>query len=201
MEKGVIRQFVAMPLGDGYTVEEQLAGVGEHGGVQLIVYPMKADRFEGIRRQRRFVASCDLDASMSPPRDSLDMGLAPGGRMKQEIYDDPYRLDTWDQRHSIRCFVTIANSRVWKTVTSENPPSTSPTAADYSKAGLPWFDYYDADAQVLAGSPALARAKSVLNLGIGKGATPLPENEPAKVQRLVHVKPPPRTQVREMPLS
>ena len=42
-----------------------------------------------------------------------DMGLAPGGRMKQEIYDDPYGLDAWDQRHYSRCFVTIANSIAW----------------------------------------------------------------------------------------
>jgi hypothetical protein len=99
------------------------------------------------------------------------------------------------------CFVTIANSWVWKTVTGENPPATPPTAADYSKAGLPWFDYYDADAQVLSGSAALAGVKSVLDLGIGKGTTPLPENESAEVRRLVHVKQSPRTQVREMPLS
>ena len=42
-----------------------------------------------------------------------DMGLAPGGRIKQEIYDDPYGLDAWDQRHYSRCFVTIANSVAW----------------------------------------------------------------------------------------
>ena len=32
VEKGVIRQFVAMPLGAGYTAEEQLTGEAEHGG-------------------------------------------------------------------------------------------------------------------------------------------------------------------------
>jgi hypothetical protein len=86
-------------------------------------------------------------------------------------------------------------------VTGENPPATPPTAADYSKAGLPWFDYYNADAHVLSGSAALANSKSVLDLGIGKGTTPLPENESAEVQSLVNVKPSPRMQVREMPLS
>ena len=34
-------RHTAMPLGDGYTVEEQLTGEAEHGGIQLIVYPMK----------------------------------------------------------------------------------------------------------------------------------------------------------------
>ena len=44
VEKGVIRQFVAMPLGQGYSVEEQLSGKPEWGGVQILVYPMKAEK-------------------------------------------------------------------------------------------------------------------------------------------------------------
>ena len=32
VEKGIIRQFVAMPLGEGYSVEEQLTGEAEFGG-------------------------------------------------------------------------------------------------------------------------------------------------------------------------
>lgn len=31
VERGVIRQFVAMPLGEGYTAEEQLTGGGSTG--------------------------------------------------------------------------------------------------------------------------------------------------------------------------
>lgn len=46
VERGVIRQFVAMPLGQGYSVEEQLTGEAEWGGVQILVYPMKTDRYE-----------------------------------------------------------------------------------------------------------------------------------------------------------
>ena len=69
--------------------------------------------------------------------------------MKQEIYEDPYGLDAWDQRYSSRCFVTIANSLVWTTITGERPPTTPPTAADYTRASLPWFDYYGSDAKAL----------------------------------------------------
>ena len=35
----------------------------------------------------------------------LEMGLAPGGEMRQEIYEDPYVFDVWDLRKSQRCFV------------------------------------------------------------------------------------------------
>ena len=50
VEKGVIRQFVAMPLGAGYTVEEQLTGAAEHGGLQIIAFPMKRERYEQMQR-------------------------------------------------------------------------------------------------------------------------------------------------------
>ena len=48
VEKGIIRQFVAMPLGEGYTVEEQLSGTAVHGGLQLVAYPMKAAYYEAL---------------------------------------------------------------------------------------------------------------------------------------------------------
>lgn len=38
----IIRQFVAMPLGQGYTVEGQVTGKEEFGGLQLLVMPAKS---------------------------------------------------------------------------------------------------------------------------------------------------------------
>lgn len=43
VEKGIIRQFVAMPLGEGYTVEEQINGKAEFGGLQIEVFPMRTE--------------------------------------------------------------------------------------------------------------------------------------------------------------
>jgi hypothetical protein len=181
VEKGVIRQFVAMPLGDGYSVEEQLTGEAEWGGFQIIVYPMKADRYEEHGLSRHLFA--ESISCFSP-----DMGLAPGGRMKQEVYDDPYGLDAWDQRHSSRCFVTIANSITWRAITGERPPVQPPTAADYAEAGLPWFDYYDADAKALEGSGKLAKAKSVAEMAASKGEEALPENASVEIERIVRLR-------------
>ncbi len=50
VEKGVIRQFVAMPLGEGYSVEEQLTGEAEWGGLQISVVPLKAKVWQERRR-------------------------------------------------------------------------------------------------------------------------------------------------------
>ena len=46
-------------------------------------------------------------------------------------------------------------------LTGAAPPHVPPTAAEYTAAGLPWFDYYDADRKALEGAPRLARLDSV----------------------------------------
>ena len=50
------------------------------------------------------------------------MGLAPGGSIKQDIYEDEYSLEDWDLRNSHRCFVTLANATQWMDLTGEAPP-------------------------------------------------------------------------------
>jgi hypothetical protein len=178
VEKGIVRQFVAMPFGDGYSVEEQLTGEAQWGGIQILAYPMKADRYEALDMSRGISKYCESQAL------SL-MGLAPGGRMKQEVYDDPYGLDAWDQRHASRCFVTIANSVTWRAITGGHSPAEPLTAADYTDAGLPWFDYYDADAKVLSGSGRLVKAKSVAEMTTSTGKRPLSDNASVEVERIM----------------
>jgi hypothetical protein len=160
VEKGIIRQFVAAPLGEGHTAEEQITGDAVHGGIQIVAYPMKAERYAALRRPSEVsVRLCDALAGSYL---GAGMGLAAGGRMEQEIYDDEHGLDAWDQRHMSRCFVTIANAAVWEAITGEKPPGQPPTASQYSSAGLPWFDYYDSKREAIAGSKTLASLKSYL---------------------------------------
>ena len=182
--KGVIRQFVAMPLGAGYTVEEQLTGAAEHGGLQIIAFPMKRERYEQMQQQRETVAYDLAPAAAAAPAPLKQMGLAPGGRMKQEIYDDPYGLDAWDQRHARRCFVSIVNSSQWRAITGERTPTKPPTAARYTKAGLPWFDYYS-ELEPVDATDTLQGVSSVAAIGAHKGETPLPENETVAVGNVI----------------
>ncbi len=112
VQKGMIRQFVAMPLGEGYTAEEQITGKAEHGGLQIIVYPMKAELWEKLlaERERERIGLHKMkmrleDTFSSEPRAQVEeMGLAPGGLMRQEIYEDDYGLDAWDTSAASRCF-------------------------------------------------------------------------------------------------
>ena len=186
--RGIIRQFIAMPLGEGYTAEEQLTGTGEYGGLQLRVYPMKREVFlrrfgtrrRTLREKRVFasVACCPMPA----------MGLAPGGRMRQELYDDPYGLADWDLRQPSRCFVHLANALTWQAITGEQPPTRPWTAQEYTHAGLPWFDYYAADQKALEGAASLGGLKSLAGLSLEKGKA-LPDNDPVAPKHVIGLGP------------
>jgi len=167
---GFVRQFVAMPLGMGYTVEGQVSGKEEFGGVQIVVYAPKRGLFPARRPMRRGLWSID-DGLFCLCEDSggYDMGLGAGGRMRQKIYPDPYGIDTWDRDSANRLFVHIANSLVWREITGEEPPQTPVSARSYSESGLPWFELYDELAGDVAASTTLAGVKSVKQVDEGKG--------------------------------
>jgi hypothetical protein len=116
------------------------------------------------------------------------MGIAPGGRMKQEIYKDPYKPEDWDLDHRSRCFVHVANSIAWKTITGEAPPTTPLTAELYNMYGFPWFDYYDADLKALEGAETLQALKSIAQLSAEKGENVLPENASFETTNIITVK-------------
>ena len=183
VEKGIIRQFVAMPLGEGYTVEEQLTGAAVHGGLQFVAYPMKAARYEALMAEQArldHVIRCSAAFVAGAP-----MGLAPGGRMKQDIYDDSHGLDAWDLRHGSRCFVSLVNTAQWMTITGERPPTEPPTAQAYAASGLPWFDYYGGDSQAVAGSEKLRKLATVAEHAKAAGKAPLPDNDTIGIPHVV----------------
>jgi hypothetical protein len=193
VEKGFIRQFIAMPLGSGYSAEEQITGEPDHGGIQIVIYPMKRKVFEKRFPKRKLAKlkdeRFDMDFSIQPTAlmESYDMGLAPGGRMRQEIYEDPFDLNDWDMENKSRCFVHIANSLIWRAITGEMPPTVPFTAKEYAQYNLPWFDYYSDNSTAIKGSKKLDGLKSVVEIGKKKGDVPLPENEsvtPAHIVKL-----------------
>jgi hypothetical protein len=153
--KGRIRQFVAEPLGEGRTVEERLTGEARVGGLQIVVTPMKAEVWDRMERDRPVFGFHGVDACMSPLADSLEMGLGAGGSMLQEIYEDPYDADVWDERHTQSCFVRIVQAQRWRDVTGHPVPHPPISKERYSAAGIPWFGYFDADLEVLNGGTRL----------------------------------------------
>lgn len=169
--KGTIRQFVAMPLGQGYTVEGQVTGEERFGGIQLQSFAPKPGRirtrFEDVDRCAP-AAPC---AAVSRSRSSA-MGLAAGGRMKQKIYPDPHGLDVWDPYARARVYVHIVNSELWREITGEAAPPTPVSAKSYTSSGLPWFELYDEHAATVDPTDVLAGVKSIKELDQQPMATP-----------------------------
>ncbi|MEM8719637.1 MAG: hypothetical protein AAGE84_10050 [Cyanobacteria bacterium P01_G01_bin.39] len=186
--KGYIKQFVAMPLGMGYTVEGQITGKEEFGGIQIIVCEPKLGKFP---EQSYYESDCEIGicesfsmpmaASAAPIRSaskrnrrrsrSAEMGIAAGGKMKQKIYPDPHGVDTWDENDYGRVYVHIVNSMMYREITGLEPPATPVTAKTYAKHNLPWFDVYDEAMSDIAPSPELSQVKSIKEMDAEKGFT------------------------------
>ncbi len=194
--EGTIRQFIAMPLGMGYTVEGQVTGKEEHGGLQIIVYEPRPGRFPDeppppppqlVPRARMSMAS-HFDAmpaappsAAAPGRAGREMGLGAGGTMTQKIYPDPHGIEVWDTGNTGRVFVHIVNSMMWREITGEEPPSTPVTASSYTQAGYPWYKLYDEDKGDVAPSQVLSQIKSVAQLDTQHGFVGIEDNESVAV--------------------
>jgi hypothetical protein len=206
VEKGIIRQFVAMPLGAGYSVEEQITGKADFGGIQIQVHPMKAEiyfRDEVLPKLPKTLADILPDLLPKPkfefptvyccPAPGIcaesGMGLGAGGRMKQEIYQDERDSEVWDTEQTSRCFVHLCNSLVWREITGTNPPQPPVTAKEYERCGLPWFDFYRDDVPALNGSDILAKVKTVVTVSQSKGDGTVLGNDSVETPSLVHCGP------------
>lgn len=179
--KGQVRQFVAMPLGQGYTVEEQRTGEAEWGGIQLQAFPLRKEMMRAAPRHFELMEGEPCFCEGAP------MGLAPGGRITQEIYEDERPLSHWDQRFGSRVFVHLLNSLDWARITGEAAPSTPITLEAYREAGIPWFDHYREDLSAVPGGSGLKGIKSLGQMGVvdDHGPGPIIHTGPGKRPREV----------------
>lgn len=134
--KGTVRQFVAVPLGLGATVEGQVTGEEVWGGVQLQSFPLSEARLaewrEAQRRMRTARPSMGYGAAMpmamaapaapaGAPRAAAAMGLGVGGSMRQEVYRDDRPLSDWADTPAGRVFVHLVTPPEWRRITGEAP--------------------------------------------------------------------------------
>ncbi len=196
---GVIRQFIAARLGQDYTAEEQLRG-SNNGGIQLEVFPLKPDRFfhKQLRDQLPRTAEDVMDSMIS--LDALaeefsiassaeGMGVGAGGSMKQEIYKDPWEPDDWNLTSPQRVWMHLCDALRWHKITGELPPQEPITAKDYTRAGLPWFDFYKHDMAAIDGSPVLAKLKSVFTAANENDDDSFPQEESVAVNNVKAIGP------------
>lgn len=210
---GTIRQFVAVPLGLGATVEGQVSGEEVWGGVQLQVFELgeeALDAWQAEQRRRQSARPAAFGgyggapgampmaapAAAPPPapggaarparsagRSPVSMGLGAGGRMRQEVYRDDRKPSDWREKPSGRVFVHLTTVPEWRRITGEAAPASPVNRAAYTAAGLPWFDYYDADAEDLAAPDALTQVKPVGDW-LGEDESPWVAPHPGQVKQL-----------------
>jgi hypothetical protein len=165
VEKGKVRQFVAQPLGAGETVEEILTGKSDFGGIQILVMPMKLSeyikRFETVPTSRRDESFDDVLYMRAPELKcmSASMGIAAGGFIEQEIYEDEVGIEVWDTSAAVRCFVHVVNSQQYESITGEATPHRPITKEQYLERAIPWFSHYK-DGTSLSGGAFEALGKS-----------------------------------------
>lgn len=177
---GLIRQFVAMPLGSGFTVEGQLTGSERLGGIQLVVFEPKPGRFPDRAPPDTDTPGAEM-ATVASRALGPSLGLAAGGHMTQKIYQDVYGIDTWDGSRFAEVFVHIVNSEQYKTITGHPTPESPVNARAYTDHGLPWFALYDESRDAVAGSARLATVRSTADIDRATTGRTSPDDQPITV--------------------
>ncbi|SMQ21134.1 hypothetical protein SAMN06272771_7231 [Streptomyces sp. Ag82_O1-12] len=226
---GTVRQFVAVPLGLGATVEGQVTGEEVWGGVQLQSFALNDRALARWREEERrrqvtpapappggygaampaafgspaaggygppaaggYGAAMPMaapppgaapSAPASAPRAAAAMGLGVGGSMRQEVYQDERPLSDWSEQPAGRVFVHLVTPPEWRRITGEAAPPSPVDRAAYTRAGLPWFDYYDEEAEDLAPTDTLRSVKPVGDW-LGDDHEPWQPPTPGQTQQL-----------------
>lgn len=249
-----MRQFVAMPLGEGYTVEEQITDEARFGGIQIVAFDPKPGTFPdddpAAVARRKQVSSLDasrpfdqkaahnalyklhpeiweagspenlafvadgkkyglqaayekalgliatvkdhdpkldvfgessLAAAATKPTVEHEMGIGAGGKIKQEIAEDYYGAESWNEDCRGKTYIRIVNSAMFEQITGRKAPSSPVSAKQYTEAGLPWFDYYDETMPAVLPSGILAGIKPVGALDKAKGQFQREDDETVRI--------------------
>jgi hypothetical protein len=196
---------VAVPLGLGATVEGQVTGEEVWGGLQLQSFRLNDAELAKWRawERRRSVSTRSVKsvsafgaappapgaamaaapASAARARSAPAMGLGVGGSMRQEVYADERSRGAWAREPAGRVFVHLVTPPEWRRITGEAPPPSPVDRAAYTRAGLPWFEYYDDAAQDVAPTDTLGSVRPV-GEWLGDDHEPWQEPAPHQVKQL-----------------
>lgn len=132
--RNIVRQFTARPLGQGHTVGEALSG-------------STADRESLVVRvfqpYHEVHSSTDDKNESTLLKETESLGLSAEGTLQQQIFPDPRGLNFWDQSSASEARIYLVPVALWTSTTGRKAPPRVIDAQAYSKAGLPWFSYYD----------------------------------------------------------
>lgn len=176
---GFIRQFVAVPLGEALTVEAQLTGAEEDGGLTLTLFAPRPGRFPDEPPAANVEFEGDAVMACESP-----MGLGAGGRMRQEVYADEYGLEAWEATPAATARIDLVDALAFEKLTGiVSPPPAD--AATYTAYGMPWFDLLAPTRRDIAAAERLAEVRSIADLeGRREEPLPIPEDQVVRLLRL-----------------
>lgn len=139
---GFVRQFVATPLGSGLALEEQLGARELTGGIRITVFGPKSELLPAHAPPTPSRLDSPL---MEEPAGEERIALGAGGKIRQQIYPDPYGVEVWDTSPLGRAFIHLLNSAQYRALTGLEAPPTPIDAQTYANLGLPWFELDERD--------------------------------------------------------
>ena len=213
---GIVSQFVAMPLGKGYTIEAQITDEEKFGGFQLAIFDPRTGRFPEQDPKEREAAIAALkqralraaeekrgvtilrqeqktsSLPMFMPKQSgpaFEMGIARGGKIKQQIMEDTYGAESWDEAAFRDVVIHIVNSEVYQHITGREAPPCPITQEQYRSSKIPWYSYYKEKAPTLSPAAVFKRVFSIGQIDKSRGVTeekvlPRREIQPEEILRI-----------------
>lgn len=104
-----------------------------------------------------------------------ELGIAPGGLIKQHIRKDTRDPKGWVKGLAIPFRVQILDTSTFRQVTGEEPPACPIDAETYAKAGLPFFDLYEESSTDVSGAEAFGALQSINEIETARGQSDGPE--------------------------
>lgn len=169
-------------------VLEQYAGRGEWPDVSFAVmlYQSTCTAIQSGETDGSHGACLPLPRIKSnPSRRTQEMGMAAGGRIRQEIVADAFGYEAWDAQHSSRVFVHLLPAEMMTELTGLKAPSAPMSPQDYGQANMPWFEH-ESEQPVLDVDILLASVLS-LNESMTKAGQPLSENNSIAVATTIQI--------------
>ena len=148
-EQGRIRQFVAVPSGQGLSAQEQIPGATPTSAtLQMEITPLRPSSYferhirRGIptklsevifelvdqARQTRPERTLRLRASGSGLAVIPTLGIAAGDSQMQPVYEDRYDLSDWDTARTVPVTFVLCAAHAWCSLTGDRLPPCPPRA-------------------------------------------------------------------------
>jgi hypothetical protein len=172
--------------------------MGEHGLIGLVPEEHLTDarstlgaRAGRAQFQPRFMPEDSSMPARGRPASEhvIEMGIARGGKIRQQIMEDTYGAASWDEAAFRDVVIHIVNSEVYQHITGREAPPSPITDEQYRNCNIPWYSDYQENAPSLSPVTVFKRILSIGQIDKNRGvaeenALPTREIRPEEILRI-----------------